>query len=64
MILYYIYVEREMQAFCYLYNYLFRHYHNITGFDIKNISGYSKVKTVRVYVWAGLTIIFSFEKEF
>ncbi len=24
--------------------------------------GYSKVKTVHVYVWAGLTIIFSFER--
>ena len=26
--------------------------------------GYRKVKTVRVYVWIGLTIIFSFEKDF
>ena len=55
-----------MQAFCYLVIYLWfdRHYYNITGFDIKNIFGYRKVKTIRVYVWIGLTIIISFERNF
>ena len=33
-------------------------------YDFKNVLGYSKVKTVRIYVWAGLTIIFLFEKNF
>ena len=32
-------------------------------FDIKNVLGYSKVKTVRVYVWAGLTIILFVSKR-
>ena len=31
---------------------------------LRNGLGYSKVKTVRVYVWIGLTITFSFEKDF
>ena len=44
---------------------VFRHYCNIRiSYDFKNVLGYSKVKTVRVYVWAGLTIIFSFERIF
>ena len=40
----------------------YRHYYNITGFDIRNIFGYGKVKSIHVYVWIGLTIIISFEK--
>ena len=38
--------------------FVFRHYDNIRiSYDFKNVLGYNKVKTVRVYVWAGLTII-------
>ena len=32
-------------------------------YHFRNILVYRKVKTVRVYVWIGLTIIFSFEKD-
>ena len=56
------YMECEMQAFHWILFIRCRHYYNITGFDIKNIFGYSKVKIVHVYVWAGLTIILSFER--
>ena len=31
---------------------------------ISKYFGYRKVKTIRIYVWIGLTIIFSFEKDF
>ena len=30
----------------------------------KNVLGYRKVKAIRIYVWIGLTIIFSFDKDF
>ena len=44
---------------------MFRHYYNIRkDIGFKTVLGYRKVKTVRVYVWIGLTIIFSFEKDF
>ena len=41
-----------------------KHYYNITGFSYQSVLGYSKVKTVHVYVWVGLTITFSFERIF
>ena len=53
-----------MQAFYYLVIYLIRHYYNITEFSYQSVLGYSKVKTVHVYVWAGLTIILFFQKNF
>ena len=59
-----MYVEREMQAFCFLVIYLIRHYNNITGFLYQSVLGYSKIKTIHVYMWAGVTIIFLFQKDF
>ena len=55
-----------MQAFLQIIIYLYLDIMIISEKDIdfKDGLGYSKVKTVHVYVWAGLTIIFSFEKGF
>ena len=40
-----------------------RHYYNTTGFSYQSVLGYSKVKAVHVYVWAGLTIILFVSKR-
>ena len=63
LILYYICRAWDASVPLDFYLLVFRHYYNIRqDIGFKNVLGYRKVKTVRVYVWAGLTITLSFDR--